>query len=198
MCREEYIKELRMRLAGLPQAEIEDAVSYCEEYFQEAEDEHKVMEGLGTPAKFAAQIKAESAIRVSENPNNFRRPHSMMKSFFMIFGGICALPIALPLLMVVIILIFILALVIGILLFTGFIIGAAFIVAAIISMVRGFFYFGAPGDMIVHMGISLIFFGVGILGCLLVYTMVRSVVPWFMNKISSFYHRHKKGAGNYA
>ena len=82
---------------------MEDAVSYCEEYFEEAGDgnDQQVIDDLGTPAQFAAQLKAERSIRQEQQHRNHRRgnnPNSSLKNAGMIILGICALPIALPLL----------------------------------------------------------------------------------------------------
>ena len=38
MKKAEYIAELKRRLANFSPSEVEDAVSYCEEYFEEAGD----------------------------------------------------------------------------------------------------------------------------------------------------------------
>ena len=103
MKKAEYIAELKRRLANFSPSEVEDAVSYCEEYFEEAGDgnDQQVIDDLGTPAQFAAQLKAERSIRQEQQHRNHRRgnnPNSSLKNAGMIILGICALPIALPLL----------------------------------------------------------------------------------------------------
>ena len=103
MKKAEYIAELKRRLANFSPSEVEDAVSYCEEYFEEAGDgnDQQVIDDLGTPAQFAAQLKAERSIRQEQQHRNYRRgnnPNSSLKNAGMIILGICALPIALPLL----------------------------------------------------------------------------------------------------
>lgn len=51
MKKAEYIAELKRRLANFSPSEVEDAVSYCEEYFEEAGDgnDQQVIDDLGTP-----------------------------------------------------------------------------------------------------------------------------------------------------
>lgn len=103
MKKAEYIAELKRRLANFSPSEVEDAVSYCEEYFEEAGNgnDQQVIDDLGTPAQFAAQLKAERSIRQEQQHRGYRRgnnPNSSLKNAGMIILGICALPIALPLL----------------------------------------------------------------------------------------------------
>lgn len=193
MTRETYINELRIHLRGLQESDIEDAVAYCEEYFNEAEDEEQAIKDLGSPVKFAAQIKTETAFKTTQNPNNYRKPHSMMKSILMIIGGICALPIALPLLFTAVILIFVFGFVICIFVLAGIICTIALFYAAIATFIGGFIFASGAGDVLFHIGASLIFLGLAILLVLLVTVTIRKGMPLFMDKLSEFYHRHKRG-----
>ena len=51
MNREEYLKRLSFLLKDLPEEEIEDAIAYYEDYFEEAgeEKEEQVIKELGSP-----------------------------------------------------------------------------------------------------------------------------------------------------
>lgn len=51
MNREEYLKRLSFLLKDLPEEEIEDAIAYYEDYFEEAgeEKEEQVIKKLGSP-----------------------------------------------------------------------------------------------------------------------------------------------------
>lgn len=62
MSKEQYIEELKKLLEGLDSKEIEDAVRYCEEYFDEAcsNGVEDVENDLGTPQQFAQKIKNET------------------------------------------------------------------------------------------------------------------------------------------
>lgn len=63
MTREEYIRELRARIAHLPKEEREAAMSYYVEYLEDAADksmEEIIME-LGTPRDVAERIIADCA-----------------------------------------------------------------------------------------------------------------------------------------
>ena len=61
MNREEYLKRLSFLLKDLPKEEIEDAIAYYEDYFDDAgaENEASVLRELGSPKKVAAIIKAD-------------------------------------------------------------------------------------------------------------------------------------------
>ena len=65
MNRREFIARLKEEISRLPQEEIEAAVEYYEEYFDEAgaDKEQDVLERLGSPKKVASQIKSEYAVR---------------------------------------------------------------------------------------------------------------------------------------
>lgn len=197
MRKEDYIAELKSRLRGVEQSDIEDAVAYCEEYFDEAEDEEQAIKELGSPAKFAAQIKTEAAFRTTKNPNNYRKPHSMMKSILMILGGICALPIALPLLLVAVLLIIVFGMVICILVFAGGLAMISFFYAAIVTLVGSFYYAQGSADLLFQMGSAFVLLGIAILLCLLVIKTIRFCTLLFVTKISEFYDRHKKGGHAY-
>lgn len=59
MNREEYLKRLSFLLKDLPKEEIEDAIAYYENYFEEAgeEKEEQVIKELGSPEKIARMIR---------------------------------------------------------------------------------------------------------------------------------------------
>ena len=65
MNRNEYMKELEQALKRLPKAEREEALSYYNEYFDDAgpEREAGVMEELGDAKGIAAQIVKEVALK---------------------------------------------------------------------------------------------------------------------------------------
>ena len=59
MNREEYLKRLSYLLKDLPEEEIEDAIAYYEDYFEEAgeDKEEQVISELGPPEKIAKMIR---------------------------------------------------------------------------------------------------------------------------------------------
>ncbi len=194
MNREEYINELKKRMSGMSETEIADAVAYCEEYFDEAMDDEKAAADLGTPAKFAAQLKAESAIRQTNNVVlSDQKPQSMMKAIVMIMAGIFALPIAVPMLFVAFALMLTFSLLFFILIITGIILIAVCAYVVIISVVSVWFHAQGIGDILCSVGLALIFLGVGIVAVLVTKLMVKKLLPYIVQRLSQFYHRHKEG-----
>ena len=81
MNKAEFLAGLRDALAGkLPSGELEDVLSYYEEYFADAGEEHEAeaAEGLGSPASVAAQVlegrtgQAPSAASAGRRPRRQR------------------------------------------------------------------------------------------------------------------------------
>ena len=64
----EFIEELKKRLEGLPSEEIENAINYYYEYFEDAgiDDETDVTISLGTAKEVAEEIISEYSLRNSE------------------------------------------------------------------------------------------------------------------------------------
>lgn len=68
MNKEEFLKELKERLEGLPSDEIENAINYYIEYFEDAkiDNEADVTISLGTAKEVAKQIMLDYSSRDSE------------------------------------------------------------------------------------------------------------------------------------
>ena len=195
MNREEQTEKLKKRLEGLDENDIADAIAYCEEYFNEAESEEAAIKELGAPAKFAAQLKAEAVIKEAKGENQ-RKQSSAIKSLFWIIMGICALPIALPLALTAAILVFVFFILLFVFITVAIVLFVTFIYTAIASVVFGFMNINAPADMITHIGFSLICIGVAGLCFALSYTLIKKALPFFIERLSSFYHNHKGGIEN--
>lgn len=75
MTKNDYLSDLRRKLARLPQSERDDAMSFYAEYFEDAGDDAAAIETLGSPIRLAAQINAEySARMLEERDKAFRQP----------------------------------------------------------------------------------------------------------------------------
>lgn len=74
MNRKEFLRKLQLELYKLPRHEIDDAIAYYNEYFEEAgeDQEQAVIKELGTPSKIATQIKADYAVRQLESMESNR------------------------------------------------------------------------------------------------------------------------------
>ena len=91
MTRQSFMMQLRKKLKRLPPEEFEAAVSYYDEYFDEAGDDQKVIAELGSPSEVAAKIISEFAYESAG-----QRERRTGRVFFIVLLGIFAGPIALP------------------------------------------------------------------------------------------------------
>ena len=103
MDRKEWLRKLQMELYKLPRIEVDDALAYYTEYFEEAgpENEQEIIRELGNPSRVAAQIKADYAVRqlddVKTYQENGQRKTRVGLIVAAVIAGIFAAPIALPL-----------------------------------------------------------------------------------------------------
>lgn len=193
MDKETYIRILRRKLHGIEEEDIEDAISYVSEYFDEAGEgnERIVIDDLGSPSKFAATIKANSATKnLKEDRMDLpKRPHSNVKRIMTVFLGICAMPIALPLLFAVIMLMLAFMLVIfaiGLVGVCGF---CALSVVGIPLIIRTFLILDTPGNALVSGGAALLTMGIGILLTLASYQLIRHCIPFAANAVTRLYEK---------
>lgn len=98
MNRREFIERLTEEISRLPQEEIDAAVEYYEEYFDEAgpEKEQEVLERLGSPKKVAGQIKSEYAVRLFDEEEKPTVKKSLSAAWYVVLG-ICSAPVSIPL-----------------------------------------------------------------------------------------------------
>lgn len=201
MTKKEYIYHLKNRLRNLPIDEVESAVDYVSELFDEAGEENaeEVARDLGSPAKFAAQIRAEYAINQHCLPEDTttvyrEKPKSNngWKTLALILLGIAALPVGLPLVLVLAVLIFV-AVVVGVcLLFAlGCVLLAGFI--AVCSLVYAGFKMLtvslASGLMSIGLGLIGIS-GVVLIATAAIYLFIK-LKPIIINGFANLYNRLK-------
>lgn len=74
MNRQDFMNQLAAELSKLPKEEVQAAMEYYSEYFDEAgpEREQQAIKDLGSPSKIATQIKADYAVRQLDEPGNSR------------------------------------------------------------------------------------------------------------------------------
>ena len=201
MTKKEYIYHLKNRLRNLPIDEVESAVDYVSELFDEAGEENaeEVARDLGSPAKFAAQIRAEYAINQHCLPEDTTAVYSEKpksnngwKTLALILLGIAALPVGLPLVLVLAVLIFV-AVVVGVcLLFAlGCVLLAGFI--AVCSLVYAGFKMLtvslASGLMSIGLGLIGIS-GVVLIATAAIYLFIK-LKPIVINGFANLYNRLK-------
>lgn len=139
MNRQEFMNQLAAELSRLPKEEIQAAMEYYSEYFDEAgpEREQETIAELGSPAKVATQIKADYAVRQLDEPGAARSARKGLSAILWVILGIFAAPVALPV-----------AIALGAVAFAMFIAIAAIIFSLLVS-------FGA----VCISGIGLVFVG---------------------------------------
>ncbi|MDR1776008.1 MAG: DUF1700 domain-containing protein [Actinomycetes bacterium] len=96
MNRTEFLNELARRLKGLPADERAAALSYYEEYLDDAgaENEAAAIAGLGTPAQVASGIIGDYAIKGLDERGS--TPGGGLSMLWVVILGVLASPIWLP------------------------------------------------------------------------------------------------------
>jgi uncharacterized membrane protein len=170
--------ELERQLARIDNREREEALAYYNEYFDEAgpENEARVIAELGSPARVAAQIKADAAVKGMGREEAPPVKKGVSTIWFVILG-IFALPIALPIVLAVFVVI------IG-LLTAAFAIVASLVTAVVAVCAGGVFAFIAGAGVLFvnvptglfYMGGGLAAAGIALLLGMLVFAATRAVV----------------------
>ena len=64
MTKETYLERLEKLLEGMDPKEKEEALAYCREYFEDAQDKdvEQIIKELGTPEEFAEQLKSDESL----------------------------------------------------------------------------------------------------------------------------------------
>lgn len=189
MTKNEFLKDLRQRLSALPSDEQEAAVSYYEEYFDEAgpEREEEILRQLGSAEKLASEIlKGQSfeGIRSSSSGNVPPKTESVKNNRN---GRFSALLIILVIIASPVILAAgggvlggIIGIVAGVLAIVAAVaaVGAALGIGGLSALGWGIVHcFAAPLDGIAFVGIGLILLAVSILLLYLFGLIVGKVIP---------------------
>lgn len=187
MTKQEYIRIVSVRLSGLNPAEVNDALDYLNEYFEEAgpDGEQEAIRELGAPEKYASIIWADllshmppaipaDAQRSGPVPQG-KPDSSLWKNIGIALAGICALPIAVPLILAALALAMM-----GILFFILLVVMAVMIfIMAILALGSAIWTFAATFGQ--DMMLSLFLFGAILCGagvCILLWLGLS----WFFRK----------------
>lgn len=190
MTRGDYMTILSHNLRHLPKEDYDRAMEYFEEYFNEAGPAHEqdAIQDLGAPEDASRELIMNLAEKnIGEQPKTVR--HGVHAVWVGILG-VCAAPIALPLLLALVCVIF--ALVITLFAVLGSLALAAVCVAAggVVGLIGGFVLtFRAFADGIATIGMSLLTLGIGIL---FVYGSFR-LCRWALGKMSQSLGNITKG-----
>lgn len=204
MSRKAFMARLDELLADITEAEKDEALSYYEEYFEDAgpENEEEVIQSLGSPEKVAATIKAGLSENAQEEGEFSETGYT--NSYYDIkdevatinnkrkgLGGIgtggwiiililClfALPILGPLLLGIAGTIFGVLVAIAAVVFAVLVTGIALVVAAVAMVAAGFAtLFATPLVGIALIGAALLVAGIGILIAILGIWVITKVIP---------------------
>ncbi len=187
MNKQDYILNLRRHLCSLSHDDINDAIAYVEEYFNEAglENEEKIIEDLGTPYQYAQAIikehkdKFQQTNQSTQDSNNNAVKKPWYKNPIVIILLICSLPITLPLLLIIPILLFTFFIIGLTLLFTLVTIVLSLIITAVCIFVGSFKLF-AIGEIATLTLLGFLCLSSGsilIIGCAL-YIFIKKCIPY--------------------
>lgn len=164
MNKNQFLTELRRRLHGIPQEEMEQAMEYYTEYFLDAgvDDTADVIPMVGAPAQVAQRIWDECVDKQVTIQRQEGGVKNTAKTAWMIVLAVFAAPIALPVAIAV-------AAVVFTVLIAIFAVIAAIIIAAVALVIGGFaalpgvFWVVGIGQAFVVAGCSLFMIGIGLL-----------------------------------
>ena len=147
MNKELFMKELKNKLKNLPKEEYDSAISFYEDYFNEAESEELALSKLSSPSKIANQL-------ILECPEK----EKSKVSFWIILLAILSAPIVLPLGFAGVAIVCALIIVILALIFSLFCFIASFALAEVMSIILTIpaFMYNVPTGLI-FLGFSLLF-----------------------------------------
>ena len=173
MSKETYLKQLELKLKRMPGYEVEDALEYYNEYFDEAgaENTQQVIKELGSPAQVASKILADYAIKdLDEHPGSTKKG---LLAIWIIILGIFAAPIALPIMLAVVAVIFAFVLLCGSLVIAAIAILFSLILGGVGSLI------GGVAVLTQHIPTALFFIGLGLIALgigLLVFSPVMNLI----------------------
>lgn len=198
MNRDIYMKSLRARLSKLPREDLEMAMDYFREYFEEAgpENEAQAIEDLGTPRQAADQIIMDLAVKNSEE---FPKAE-VKRSFTAVWIGILAVfaaPIALPLAFALVAVAGSLGLAAVLVMASLVLAGAAVTAGGVVSVILGtVMIFQSPANAVATMGAGFFCTGIGLLACPAAVALTKKCMQLFVKLFAGMikgFIKHKKG-----
>ncbi|WP_409368843.1 DUF1700 domain-containing protein [Lysinibacillus sp. 38-6] len=193
MDRVSYLKKLRGKLRRLPAHELNEALVYYEEYFDEAgvENEQQVIQQLGSPSVVASQILADFAIKDLEGTTDSTKKN--MTAIWLIILAILSAPLSLPLLAVAVALI----ISVGAVIFSFVIAIVATVVSIFVggvaALIGGIFVLTEHWPTaLLFMGMGLIVTGSGILLFPIVVRLIKKIAVVCVEVLASLFHKITK------
>ena len=179
------MQRLRKKLSPLPSGEIDSAVQYYEEYFDEAgtENEPAIIDELGPPEKVASMIKVNHAVNDIKKSDGSAK--KSLKAIFIVILAIFASPIAIPIgiavfavilsLVIALLAVFISLLAAGVGVAAG---GLLSIIAAVVVLAQ------SPATFVFYAGFGLTSIAVGVALFMSVAYISKICFRWIANMAS--------------
>lgn len=197
MNRASFLKKLRGKLQRLPAHEIDAALAYYEEYFDEAgeENEQRVIQQLGSPSHVASQIMADYALKDLEatTTSNSASTKKNMSAIWLIILAIISAPLSLPLLVVAIALIFSFGAVIFSVIIAIFATVLGIFFGGIAALISGFFILTQDWPTaLLFIGVGFIVTGLGTLLFPIVARLIKTIVVVCVEALGKLFHKITK------
>ncbi|MFJ7887645.1 DUF1700 domain-containing protein [Lysinibacillus xylanilyticus] len=195
MNRASFLKKLRGKLQRLPAHEIDAALAYYEEYFDEAgeENEQQVIQQLGSPSHVASQIMADYALKDLEATSTSTSTKKNMSAIWLIILAIISAPLSLPLLVVAIALIFSFGAVIFSVIIAIIATVLSIFFGGIVALISGFFILTQDwATAVLFMGVGFIVTGLGILLFPIVARLIKTIVVVCVEALGKLFHKITK------
>ncbi|WP_427109928.1 DUF1700 domain-containing protein [Lysinibacillus xylanilyticus] len=197
MNRASFMKKLRGKLQRIPAHEIDAALAYYEEYFDEAgeENEQRVIQQLGSPSHVASQIMADYALKDLEatSTSTSTSTKKNMSAIWLIILAIISAPLSLPLLVVAIALIFSFGAVIFSVIIAIIATVLSIFFGGIVALISGFFILAQDwATALLFMGVGFIVTGLGILLFPIVARLIKTIVVVCVEALGKLFHKITK------
>lgn len=186
MNKEQYLNELKGDLQSLSEQEQADALAFYEEYLSDMEENNpEKLEALEAPQEIAAQIKADAAIKSTEEKDIKKKKG--ISTAWAVLLAVLALPIGLPLAVAfaavaIALIIVVLSLVIAL-----FAVVLSLAVSAIFSLVAGVTLLATdPSVGLFYLGCGLFGLSAGYILGIGVYDLSKRLFIWlarFFNRV---------------
>ena len=184
MDKTKFMAELSSQLSSIDAHERSEAIAFYNEYFEEAgiENEQMVIEELGSPTQVAAQIKADAAVKEIRTDSS---PVKKGIALWTVILGICALPVAFPLLIVAMAAVFAILVLAATFVFTAaVIVGTVFVVGISLAAAGFSVLFTYPAIGIFYIGVGLALGGVSLLSAVFFILITHAVINGIIKLIN--------------
>ena len=192
MNKKAFMEELKRRLKHLPKEDREDAITYYEEYLadMEVDESEDVIQKTGNPKDIAREIIANCTEKHIDSQKKQGGVKNSATAIWMVILGICAAPIAIPLVMSLLIVLLAALIVVISLVFAVSMTGAGFLAAGVLSLIAIVF---APGiaQKLVCTGFGLVGIALGLLILVATIKLAEEMISGIVNIFKKIFLRKK-------